>query len=107
MFSPWSKRVVQGAYDMELGGVGFIAVEPRDMVLFRRGGVALWGRWRPDGVEVLSCHEAQILSAAAPCRPPGADVLLVSPPITDGRRRREVLKAVEAALWCTPRVAAA
>jgi hypothetical protein len=92
--------------DVEIGGVGFVAVEPRDAAMFRRGGVIIWARRRWGGLRPISVQEAQVISATASFRPPEADTLLISPPITDGRRRREVLKTVQSALWTAQALAA-
>lgn len=84
-------------HDFELDGVGFIAVEPRDAKIFRRGGVIIWARRTPGGFRLLSVQDSPMISVDAGHRPAGADTLLVSPPMIDGRRRREVRKAMEQA----------
>ena len=87
------------AYDVEVGGVGFIAVEPRDARAIRRGGVVIWARRAPGGWRPLSVDAMPIIGLLAGLGPPGADCLLVSPPITDGRRLRGVRRTVETALF--------
>ncbi len=85
-----------------IGGTGFIALEPADSRRIRRGGVVIWARRGVEGWRLLSVQACQMISVSAGQRPPGADTLLVSPPIADGRRRREVARTVEQAAFCTP-----
>ena len=87
------------AYDVELGGVGFFAVAPRDARSIRRGGVVIWARRVPGGWRALSVDAVPIIGLLAGLGPPEADSLLVSPPITDGRRLRGVRSVVEQAVF--------
>lgn len=84
--------------DLKLGGVEFIAIEPCDARMIRRGGVVIWARRGGDGWRAISVCEARMISLLAGLGPPEADTLLISPPITDGRRLRGVRGEVESAL---------
>jgi hypothetical protein len=84
--------------DLELGGVAFLAIEPGDARMVRRGGVVIWARRCAGGLRPLCVMEARMISLLSGLGPPGADTLLISPPITDGRRLRGVRAEVEHAL---------
>lgn len=87
------------AYDIEIAEVGFIALAPQDARFLRRGGVVIWAETRSGRFRLLSVQEAPMISLSAGLRPPDADTLFVSPPITDNRRRREVCRAVRESGW--------
>ena len=82
-------------YDVTIGACPFMALAPQDAVRVRRGGVVGWAKACAEGWRLLSVQEAAMISLSAGWRPPDADVLLVSPPIADNRRRREVRGEVE------------
>ena len=93
--------LMSSRFDLEVGGVGFIAMEACDIRMVRRGGVVIWARRTAGGWRPLAVCEARIISLLAGSGPAEADCLLISPPITDGRRLRGVRSTVEAALRMT------
>lgn len=86
-------------YDVIIAEIGFIALSPHDARRIRRGGVAIWAARRSGGWRLLSVQACQIVSVHLGPPPPDADTLLLSPPITDGRRLRECARAAQQGVW--------
>ena len=94
-------RMALADYTILIGDIPFLALSPHDVRMLRRGGVVVWARRSTEGWRTLSIQESPMISALGTWRPPDADVVLVSPPIADGRRRREVRRVVESCAGLT------